>query len=142
MTILTKIATARIWKTHLLLIARLIVGGVFLMAAYFKFADMGSTATAIASIHFPFPLFFAWAAAIFELIIGLKIITGWMFREGAMLAALYILFLAFAFHGPSTWSSSMDQYGFFVDHFTFIAGLLFMIAHGPGETWRIKKGSA
>ena len=58
----------------------------------------------------------------------------------AGLAAAYVLFLGFAFHGPSRWAGSQAEFGFFVDHFTFIAGLLFAAVHGPGETLAVKIG--
>ncbi|TIL34010.1 MAG: DoxX family protein, partial [Mesorhizobium sp.] len=44
----------------------------------------------------------------------------------------------FAFHGPSHWAGNQAEFGFFVDHFTFLAGLLFAAVHGPGRvlTWK------
>ncbi len=51
----------------------------------------------------------------------------------AILAAAYVLFRAFAFHGPSHWNGNQAEFGFFVDPSTFIAGLLFAAVHGPGE---------
>jgi putative oxidoreductase len=56
------------------------------------------------------------------------------------LAAAYVLFLAFAFHGPSRWAENQDEFGFFVDHFSFFAGLLFAAAHGPGRVLALKRG--
>jgi uncharacterized membrane protein YphA (DoxX/SURF4 family) len=46
--------------------------------------------------------------------------------------------LAFSFHGPNRWTGNQAEFGFFIDHFTFLAGLLFAAVHGPGETlaWR------
>lgn len=120
-------------RTTAILIARLIFGGVFVMAATFKFVDINATAGYIASAGFPFPLFLAWVAAIFETVLALALLTGAFFSEAALLAAAYILFLALAFHGPSHWSGNQVDFGFFVDHFTFIAGLLFAAVHGPGE---------
>ncbi|MEX0409255.1 DoxX family protein [Aquibium sp. LZ166] len=129
-------------KTIAILVARLIFGGAFLMATTFKFAGMEATAQYIASIGFPFPLFFAWVAALFELGLALALFTGAFFSEAAALAAVYVLFLAFAFHGPSRWEANQMEFGFFVDHFTFIAGLLFAAVHGPGEKlalgWRVR----
>jgi len=121
------------FKTTAILIARLIFGGVFVMAASFKFIDMNATAGYIASAGFPFPLFLAWVAAIFETALAVALLSGAFFSEAALLAAAYILFLAFAFHGPSRWTGNQVEFGFFVDHFTFIAGLLFAAVHGPGE---------
>jgi uncharacterized membrane protein YphA (DoxX/SURF4 family) len=128
-------------KTVAILLARLIFGGAFLLAASMKFAGMDATAGYIASIGFPLPLFFAWLAAFFEVGLALAFLTGAFFTEAAALSVAYVLFLALAFHGPSRWDGNPMEFGFFVDHFTFIAGLLFAAVHGPGERlalgWRL-----
>ncbi|BCP54762.1 membrane protein [Kaistia sp. 32K] len=124
-------------KTIAILVARLIFGGIFVMAASFKLIDINGTAGYIASAGFPFPLFLAWVAALFELALAVALLTGAFFSEAALLAAAYILFLAFAFHGPSHWNGNQTEFGFFIDHFTFIAGLLFAAVHGPGKTLAI-----
>ena len=120
-------------KTGAVLIARLIFAVVFGMAAVFKFVDMPATAAYIAAINFPAPMLFAWLAALFEVALVAAFLTGLYFREAALLAAAYVLFLAFAFHGPSHWAGNQMEFGFFVDHFSFIAGLLLAFAHGPGD---------
>ena len=127
-------------KTIAILIARLIFGGVFLMAASFKFAGMGMTADYIASAGFPFPLLLAWVAAFFEIGLALAFLTGAFFAEAALAAGVYVMFLAFAFHGPSYWEGNQAEFGFFVDHFTFLAGLLYAAAHGPGRTLALRWG--
>jgi len=131
-------------KTASILVARLIFAGVFLMAVSFKFMDMEATAKFIAAAGFPFPLVLAWLAAIFEVALVVAFLTGAFFSYAAYLAAAYVLFLGFAFHGPSHWSGSQAEFGFFVDHFTFLAGLLFAAAHGPGDTltWHIPRPKA
>lgn len=123
-----------------ILVARLIFAAIFAMAASFKCFDMQSTAGYIASAGFPIPLALAWIAAIFEIALALAFLTGAFFAEAALLAAAYVLFLAFAFHGPSHWSGNQMEFGSFVDHFTFIAGLLFAAVHGPGERLAVDKG--
>lgn len=120
-------------RTAAILVARLIFAAVFAMAAVFKFLDMQATAGYIAGAGFPLPLALAWIAAIFETALTLAFLTGAFFTEAAIAAAAYILFLALAFHGPSHWQGNQMEFGFFVDHFTFIAGLLFAAVHGPGE---------
>lgn len=120
-------------KTIAILLARLIFGGAFLLAASMKFAGMDATAGYIASIGFPFPLFFAWLAAFLEVALALAFLTGAIFSEAAVLAAAFVFFLALAFHGPSRWERNPMEFGFFIDHFTFIAGLLFAAVHGPGR---------
>jgi uncharacterized membrane protein YphA (DoxX/SURF4 family) len=70
----------------------------------------------------------------------LAFLTGAFFSEAALLAGIYVIFLAFAFHGPSLWKENQGEFGFFVDHFTFLAGLLFAAAHGPGRGLAIRRG--
>jgi uncharacterized membrane protein YphA (DoxX/SURF4 family) len=128
-----------VWQSIAVLVGRLIFAAVFIMAAGFKFAGMEATAGYIASAGFPFPLFLAWVAAIFECLLALCFLTGAFFSEAALLAAAYVLFLAFAFHGPSHWAGNQAEFGFFVDHFTFIAGLLFAAVHGPTRTLALRQ---
>ena len=127
------------WKDLAILVARLIFAGAFLIAVTFKYLGMEATAGYIASVGFPYPLLLAWLAAIFETVLIVCLVTGAFFTEAAVLAAAYVLFLAFAFHGPDRWEGNQMEFGFFVDHFTFIAGLLFAAVHGPGR-WALRQG--
>jgi putative oxidoreductase len=122
-----------LWARAAILIARTIFAAVFAMAMAFKFAGMDATAKYIAAAGIPAAYPLARIAAFFELALFLCFLTGAFFREAALLAAAYVLFLACAFHGPAHWSGNQDQFGFFVDHFTLIAGLLFGAVLGPGD---------
>src|SRR5262245_5267384 len=119
-------------KVAAILVGRLIFGGIFAMAATSNMLGMDAAANYIAAAGFPFPLLLAWVATLFESALAIGLWTGAFFSEAALLAAAYVLFLAFAFHGPSRWTGNQTEFGFFIDHFTFIAGLLFAAVHGPG----------
>jgi putative oxidoreductase len=121
------------WTKAAILIARLIFAAMFAMAVSFKLMDINATASFIAAAGFPAPTLLAWLAALLELALVACFLSGAYFSEAALLAGVYVLFLAFAFHGPSHWAANKDEFGFFVDHFTFLAGLLFAAAHGPGR---------
>jgi uncharacterized membrane protein YphA (DoxX/SURF4 family) len=131
-------ASVPLWQSMAILAGRVIFAGVFIMAASFKFLGMADTASYIAAAGFPFPLPLAWVAAIFESVLAICLLTGAFFSEAALLAAAYVLFLAFAFHGPSHWAGNQAEFGFFVDHFTFIAGLLFAAVKGPGRVLALR----
>ncbi|MBY5555502.1 DoxX family protein [Rhizobium leguminosarum] len=120
-----------------IIVARIIFSFVFFMAAGFKFADIGATAGYIAAAGFPMATFLTWVAAFFEIALALAFISGAFFTEASLLAAIYVIFLAFAFHGPSHWQQNQAEFGFFIDHFTFLAGLLFAAVHGP-ERWALQ----
>jgi putative oxidoreductase len=128
------------WATAAVLVGRLIFAAVFIMAVSFKLIDVNATARLIASAGFPVPTALAWLAALFELALIACFLTGAYFSEAALLAAVYVLFLAFAFHGPSRWAENQTEFGFFVDHFSFFAGLLFAAAYGPGHVLTMKAG--
>jgi len=123
-----------------ILLARLIFGLLFVMAFTFKFLGMSQTAAYIASAGFPYPLALAWIAACFEVALAFCLLTGAFFREAAAAAAVYVIFLAFAFHGPSHWSGGPLEIGAFIDHFPFMAGLLFAAVHGPGKVLALPWG--
>ena len=122
-------------KTAAILIARLIFALAFAQAAAFKFVFPGMDATAaeIAGAGFPVPHLLAWVAAFFEVALAIAFLTGLFFTEAAIVSIAYVLFLALSFHGPEHWASNPMEYGFFTDHFIFVAGLLFAAVHGPGE---------
>lgn len=123
-----------------IIIGRLIFASVFIMAVSFKLTNISGTASFIAAAGFPMPTLLAWLAVLLELALIACFLTGAYFSEAALVAAAYVLFLAFSFHGPSRWAKNQDEFGFFVDHFTFIAGFLFAAAHGPGRILAMKRG--
>jgi uncharacterized membrane protein YphA (DoxX/SURF4 family) len=128
------------WSTVAILVGRLIFAAVFIMAVSFKLMDINATAAFIAGAGFPLAKLLAWLAALLELALIACFLTGSYFSEAALVAAVYVLFLGFAFHGPSHWSGNQSEFGFFVDHFTFIAGLLFAAVHGPGSVLAMNHG--
>jgi len=128
------------WATAAVLVGRLIFAAIFIMAVSFKLMDINATASFIALAGFPLPSALAWLAAVFEIALIVCFLTGAYFSEASLLAAAYVLFLGFAFHGPSRWAGDQAEFGFFVDHFTFFAGLLFAAAHGPGRVLAMKAG--
>lgn len=128
------------WATAAVLAGRLIFVLLFTMAATFKFIDIGATARQIEAAGFPLPMLLAWLAAFFELALIAGFVTGAYFSEVCLAAMVYVLFLAAAFHGPSHWEANQAEFGFFVDHFTFAAGLLFAAAHGPGKVLAMQRG--
>ncbi len=121
------------WRDAAVLAGRLIFAGVFALGLGFKLADIAATAQYIAAAGFPAPLALAWLAALFEALLVIAFLSGAFFSWACLLAAIYVIFLGFAFHGPAYRSGNQAEFGFFVDHFTFLAGLLCAAAHGPGR---------
>jgi putative oxidoreductase len=122
------------WVTASVLIARVILIGMFAMAVAFKLMSPSATAGFIASAGFPAPMLLAWLAIIFELALVASLITGLWYSETTLLGAVYVVFLAFAFHGSSHWTDDKGlEFGAFMSHFPFAAAMLYAAAYGAGD---------
>src|SRR5262245_32531389 len=97
------------WAAVAVLLGRLIFAAVFIMAVTFKLMDIDGTAAYIAAAGFPLSKLLAWLAAIFELALIAGLLTGAFFVETALLAAVYVLFLGFAFHGASQLAGTQNE---------------------------------
>ena len=127
------------WAAAAVLVGRLVFAALFIMAVSFKLMDIDATAAQIAAAGFPLSQVLAWLAVLFELALIACFLTGRFFAPAALLAAVYVVFLGVAFHGPSKWAENPNELGFFIDHFTFMAGLLYAAAHGPGRILAMRR---
>ena len=121
------------WATAAILVGRFVFAALFVMAVSFKLMSPSTTAGQIAEAGFPLSGVLVWCAIVLELALVAAFLTGAYFREACLVAAAYVVFLGFGFHGPSHWQANQSEFGFFIDHFTFAAGLLFAAACGPGR---------
>lgn len=114
------------------LFARAVFAGLFGMALTFKLTGFEMTSGQIANAGFPMPDVLTVLAILFEAGLVLAFLTGLFYRTAAVLAGVYAVFLAFAFHGPALWADAWWEFGYFVDHFALLAGLLLAAGQGPG----------
>ena len=129
------------WKVAALLIARFIMAALFAMGLAGKVFMSGMMADSIAKAGFPLPLLLNWLAALFELGLVMAFLTGAFFREANILGAIYVVFLAFAFHFVSHWTDAEGlNFGAFVSHFPMAAGMLFAAVNGAGQVLVLRKG--
>lgn len=109
------------------LIARIIIGGFFLMAGLGKVADPAGTAGYIQSVGLPGAL--AWPAIIFEIVLGLLMIVGFKVRIAALAGAAFCVFTAVMFHNNF---ADQVQMVMFLKNFAIAGGFLMFFAHGAG----------
>lgn len=136
---MNKVINHPFWRTHALLIARVLMGGLFVLAGVMKIqGGIDGTAMYIESAGLPAGLALAWFSALLEIIAGAAIILGYYFKEAAIALAVFVIVLSFPFHGPGTWDIDPSQQTVFLKNMAIVAGLLFMAAHGSGNTWSLK----
>lgn len=115
-------------KTYSPLIARLLIGGFFLLAGVGKVADIAGTAGYIQSVGLPG--FLAWPAAIFEIALGLALIVGYQTRIAALAGAAFCIFTAVVFHNNFADQTQMIM---FLKNFSIAGAFLMFFAHGAGK---------
>lgn len=134
-----KVLNNPMWGSHMLVLARVMLGGYFLYAGITKVTNgIDGTAGYIASMGLPASLLLAWIAVVIEVVCGTCIILGIYFKEATLALATFIVILTFIFHGPNLWAEQAMQQTSFLKNMSIVAGLLFMAAHGAGNGWKLK----
>jgi putative oxidoreductase len=135
-----KILRHPMWTTHALLLARILMGALFVLAGIQKLQGIDSVAGYIASVGLPAAVVLAWLSGIFEIMVGAAIIAGVYFKEAVLALAVFVILAAFIFHNPNTWADQAVQQTMFLKNMAIVAGLLYMAAYGAGNTWKLKLG--
>src|SRR5919197_2083181 len=117
------------------LIARVLMGAIFLVSGIRKFMAYAATVGYLTKLGFPAPEFFAVLAIIIEIGGSILLIIGWQTRWVAWLLALFVLIASLAAH--RFWQFDAAQYANQMNHFmknlAIIGGLLFVATFGPGS---------
>lgn len=123
-----------------LFIARLSLASLFLFSAVEKLTSMHgaiawATANGVHLAHLAMPF-----AALFEIVTGTMLVTGWRAREAAVALAVWIIVLGPAFHQfwnapPELWQGVIDN---FFHHLVMFGGMVYVAVFGPGS-WRFPR---
>ncbi|MCE9644119.1 DoxX family protein [Candidatus Parcubacteria bacterium] len=111
-------------------LARLIFGATFLMAAYYKIPGTESFTMEVnmsAAAGIPFPLVAVFLAFLLELFGGLALVFGVWTRVAAFLLAPFVLLIALFFFRNL---ADQAQFGMFMSCMGLIAGLLYVSVYG------------
>jgi putative oxidoreductase len=125
-------------QDFLSLLARVLLGAIFIMAGIGKLGDPAGTAAFMETSAFPIPApgVMAYAVGAFELIGGLAILLGILTRPFALALALFTVAASFGFH--SNFADEM-QWLLFTKNLGIEAALLLLAANGPGA-WSLSRG--
>lgn len=124
-----------ILRDPVLLLARLLLTGLFIIFGWDKLLGFAGTITYMQHLGLPLPTIGAAIAVIMELGVGVMILAGLFTRPLALLLAAYTL--ATAFIGHPFWAlengaRTAAQIGFF-KNLSIIGGLLLLYIQGPGR---------
>jgi putative oxidoreductase len=109
------------------LIARIFIGGFFLMSGLGKLGDVAGFAGYVQSGGLPG--FLAWPAILFEIAVGLSMLVGFKARLVALAGAAFCIVSAVLYH--SNFADQMQMI-MFLKNFSIAGGFLMIFAHGAG----------
>lgn len=115
-------------KTSAPLIARVLIGALFLLAGLGKLGDVAGFAGYLASGGLP--AFLAWPAVLFEIAVGAALIAGFQTRLVALAAAAFCVVAALLYH--LNFADQM-QIAMFFKNFAIAGGLLLLASTGAGR---------
>jgi putative oxidoreductase len=121
-----------------LLVARIGLASLFLFSGGQKLMHLQGAAQWAASQGVPFASQLMPLAALFEIVSGLMLMTGWHARRAAAALAVWIIVLGPLFH--RFWDAPMQYRQVMMDdlfhHFVMFGGMIYVAVFGPGN-WRL-----
>ncbi len=109
------------------LIARIFIGGFFLISGLGKLGDVAGFAGYVQSGGLPG--FLAWPAILFEIAVGLSILVGFKVRVAALAGAAFCIVSAALYHNNFADQMQMIM---FLKNLSIAGGFLLIFAHGAG----------
>ncbi len=123
-------------QQHGTLVARIFMGGFFLLAGFNKLsggvAGPEGFESMVAGIGIPAPLLVAWLVVLIEIIGGAALILGYKFRDAAGVLFVFTLITTLLVHLDMNDPMLMKNAA-------IMGGLLYMMAYGPGNGWKMEK---
>lgn len=114
--------------TVLPLVARILIGVLFIVAGLGKLGDVAGFSGYLASGGLP--AFLAWPTVLFEIGLGLALIAGFQTRIMALLGAGFCVLAALLYHFQP--ADQMQMTSFF-KNLAIAGGLLLLASNGPGR---------
>ncbi len=109
------------------LIARLLIGGFFLLSGLGKLGDVAGFTGYLTSGGLP--AFLAWPAVLFEIAVGIAVIVGFQARIAALAGAAFCIAAALLYHNNL---ADQVQMIMFFKNFAIAGGFMMIFANGAG----------
>jgi putative oxidoreductase len=133
------------WTDSVQLVGRILLGLIFLLIGWSKFANTAFFVTYFTSLKMPTPEVWPWLAGTAELAIGITLIFGLATRYAALATFVFVV-IATAI-GHRYWEAppaqQFAQYNHFLKNLAIMGGALYVFALGGGrfsiDNWLTKR---
>jgi putative oxidoreductase len=135
MTLMMSEAQRTFMRSHGILVGRILLGLLFLLAGYNKLTGDGGVsgfAGGLGEMGLPLPMLVAWVVVLIEILGGAALILGYRVGLAAGALLVFVLLTLVVVH------NSMNDPMFF-KNLSIMGGLIYVMAYGAGEGWRLKK---
>lgn len=119
-----------------LLIARILIGILFLVAGVMKAMNIAGTTGYMTKLGFPAPVLMAYLSTIIEIASGVLLIIGWQTRRVAWLLIVYVLIATGMAHRFWEYEPAqrVNQINHFLKNLALIGAMLYIVVSGPGSS--------
>jgi putative oxidoreductase len=117
-----------------LLVARILIGVLFLVAGIMKAMNIAGTTAYMTRLGFPAPVLMAYLSTIIELASGVLLIIGWQTRRVAWLLVVYVVIATGMAHRFWEYEPAqrVNQINHFLKNLALIGAMLYIVVSGPG----------
>jgi putative oxidoreductase len=126
---------AATWSDFLLLAGRVFLGWLFLASGYGKLGNIAGTTAYFTNLGMSPPEFWAWFAAIAEVVLGAALIVGIATRYTALALFVWVLVATAIAHRYWTYPAAQQagQYNNWLKNISIMGGTLYAFVAGAGR---------
>jgi putative oxidoreductase len=119
----------------IVLVARILIGWVFLTNGWGKVMNMQGSVNYFASLHIPSPSFWVWPSMAAEILIGIALILGIATRYVSLFTFLYLILATALAHRYWEYPAAqrVNQYAHFCKNLAIMGGTLLLYLTGGGR---------
>jgi putative oxidoreductase len=117
------------------LVARILIGWLFLTNGWAKIVNMQGSAKYFASLNMPYPDFWVWPSMIAEVLIGIALILGIATRYVSLFTFVYLIIATALAHRYWEYPAAqqVNQYAHFCKNLAIMGGAALLYLMGGGR---------